>query len=399
MKDIYKVRVVCADAGIFLSDCIRQHIHLFNIKRINDITVEFCVYSDDYVSVCEICNNSNCQYETLKSTGVKSFFSKYLKRKPFFFGIIVVVLVIYYSTGFIYNIEITGNEYMSKYEILSLLKEAGVNDGASNRKLDVKDIQNNVMLTTDKLAWLWIDIKGTNAYVTIKERIIVPEPENKDEYCNYISTSDAVITDIMPRYGKPMVKVGDVVRKGDILISGISETQMGEIRYMHADGVVKGRTWHELDGVYNHTKVNRYLTGNIEKRYSIIIDNSVFPILKENKTSFLEFDHNKIEQKIKFFKKTLPISFTIDTYCEIIEECVEISDDEVVQTAVSVLGKSLYEDICKKRDDIIIIDKTYKYSHLDNGNLYVKVIYECSENIGEKYPLEQPKEISETEEQ
>ena len=141
------------------------------------------------------------------------------------------------------------------------------------------------------------------------------------------------------------------------------------------------------------------MTGNIEKRYSIIIDNSVFPILKENKTSFLEFDHNKIEQKIKFFKKTLPISFTIDTYCEIIEECVEISDDEVVQTAVSVLGKSLYEDICKKRDDIIIIDKTYKYSHLDNGNLYVKVIYECSENIGEKYPLEQPKEISETEEQ
>ena len=94
----------------------------------------------------------------------------------------------------------------------------------------------------------------------------------------------------------------------------------------------------------------------------------------------------------------MPISFTIDTYCEIIENGVEISDAEVIDTAVSVLGENLFNSL-KDKKELTVIEKTHTYQTLDNGNIYVKVRFECSEDIAEYKPIEHPEYIDEIKEQ
>ena len=81
-----------------------------------------------------------------------------------------------------------------------------------------------------------------------------------------------------------------------------------------------------------------------------------------------------------------------------LENGVEISDDEVVDTAVRVLDDKLYKSIEDKKE-LTVINKTHTYEILDSGNIYVKVRFECSEDIARYKPIEHPEYINEQEEQ
>ena len=398
IKGTKRVCVVCSDVGKLLSECVRRHIHIWDIRRKDIVTVEFTLYSSDFSNLESVGQKLGSEITVKKDKSLKLWCIKYRHRKVFVAGFFVFVGIIFFLSSFITDITVTGNENISSEEIIAELEKVGFKNGMPRYNIDVKDIQLKFMLNYDKLSWIWIDIHGTNAIVSVHERISKPDIEDKNDYCNTVASTDALITELMPRYGKPMVKIGDVVRKGDVLISGMSETMTGEIRYMHADGIVKGRTWYEIDGEYHHTRYDRYLTGKEQKRYTFTAFGNAYPIFRKNETTFKLYEHSKNEQKLKIFKKTLPISFTIDTYCEIIENGVEISDAEVIDTAVSVLGENLFNSL-KDKKELTVIEKTHTYQTLDNGNIYVKVRFECSEDIAEYKPIEHPEYIDEIKEQ
>jgi hypothetical protein len=56
---------------------------------------------------------------------------------------------------------------------------------------------------------------------------------------NIVADRDCVIEEITVVKGTPVVKVGDTVRRGDLLISGIIETENGT-EYVRAEGTVRG---------------------------------------------------------------------------------------------------------------------------------------------------------------
>lgn len=391
-----RVRVICSDVGKFLSECVRRHIHIWDIRREDIVTIEFSLYSYNFEKLNDVANRLKSEMEITKDQSLKLWLSRYRHRKVFVIGFLLFVGIIVLSSSFITDITVIGNEEIPSEEIIDELGKVGFKEGMLRYGIDVKKTQKSLMLSYDKVSWIWIDIHGTKASVSVQERIPKPQIEDKTDYCNTVASSDALITELMPRYGKPVVNIGDVVRKGDVLISGISETKTGEIRYMHADGIVRGRTWYELSGEYNHTRYDRHLTGEEQKRYSVKVGNYTYPVFKKNNTTFELYEHSKDERKLIFFKKTFPISFTIDSYCEIIENGVEISDDEVIDTAVSVLGENLMKSLEDKKD-LTVIDKTHTYEKLDNGNIYVKVRFECSEDIAEYKPIEPPEYSDEKE--
>ncbi|MBQ8526805.1 MAG: sporulation protein YqfD [Clostridia bacterium] len=395
-----RVRIVCGDGGKLLSECVRRHVHIWNIIRKDVITYEFSLYTSSFGELEDIAKRIKCELTVIREQSLIKQLFRYRHRKVFAAGFIMFLGIIAFVSAFISDITVEGNKDIPTEEIIAELSEAGFKEGMFRYGINVRKIQQSMMLRYSKLTWIWIDIHGTHATVSVQERIAKPDIEDKTDYCNLVASRDALITELMPRGGRPAVKIGDVVRKGDVLISGIADTKTGGIRYMHADGIAKGRTWYELDGVYSHTRCDRYLTGNEEKRLSLTVGTHVFPVFSKNTTTFKLYEHSKNEQKFKFFKKTLPISFTIDAYCEIIEEHTEISDSDVVSTAVSVLSENLSKSLEGKKE-LTVISKTHTSNKLDSGNIYVKVCFECSEDIGEYKPIEHPQyvEINEQEEQ
>ena len=145
---------------------------------------------------------------------------------------------------FIWNIEITGNQAVSTDEIQKSLEEKGLTIGKIKSKVDTKQIINDIRLERDDIAWIGINIEGTNAKVEIVEADKKPEIIDPEDYCNIISDKEGVITKITTQNGTALVKPGDVVKKGTILIGGWIEGKYTGTRYLHSEGEIQAKVWY-----------------------------------------------------------------------------------------------------------------------------------------------------------
>ena len=119
-------------------------------------------------------------------------------------------------------------------------------------------------------------MKGTNVIITLVEAEEKPEIIDKDEYCNIVAAEQGMITKITADTGTSLVKVGDIVKKGDILIGGYMQGKYTDTRYVHAKGEVKAKVWYTKKATSGLTREISEETGSRENKYSININNFVW---------------------------------------------------------------------------------------------------------------------------
>ena len=96
-------------------------------------------------------------------------------------------------------------------------------------------------------------------------------------------------------------------------------------------------------------------------------------------------------------KKVCPflnLSFTICTYCEIIEENVTIDDEEAVASAKKVLTKQLNDELSSK-ESLVIDTISSEWITNSMGNIEVMVTFECTEDIAMYQSLDKPEILME----
>ena len=74
-----------------------------------------------------------------------------------------------WNSLFIWNIDIIGNSRISKEELLQTLKDNGLKVGEFKDNIRTKEIVDNIRLKRDDIAWIGVEIKGTNAIVKVVE--------------------------------------------------------------------------------------------------------------------------------------------------------------------------------------------------------------------------------------
>ena len=174
-----------------------------------------------------------------KAEGALAYLSNYKARLGLIIGVFMVILSVYCSSLFIWRIDIVGNETLSKEEILSVLEDSECYVGAFIPKINYDSLHNKVILNSPSISWISVNIKGNVATVIIRESE-KEKPQDSSEYANIVSKYDAQIVLVKLFEGEKKVFVGDTVKKGDLLISGIMDSQSLGTRYVEAKGSVMG---------------------------------------------------------------------------------------------------------------------------------------------------------------
>ena len=81
----------------------------------------------------------------------------------------------------------------------------------------------------------------------------------------------------------------------------------------------------------------------------------------------------------------LPVSFTTDTFCEIIREDKKITDADAVSVAVNSLTAQIESERSK---GAVTVKREYEYQKLENGDVFVTVTVESEENIARPVQIE-----------
>ena len=364
----------------FINICKSNKITIWNLKRDKDIHLYLNVRISEFKELCGIARKARCKIKIKNKKGIPFLLHKYKKRKIFFILLILVVILIGLSSNFLWNVDIVEENGEELENIAQDLENAGLKTGKLKVIINAKEIINKIRLQRNDVAWMGIELKGTNAIVKLVKADEKPEIIDENEYCSIISDKAGVVTKINAQTGTANVKVGDTVKEGDVLINGWMEGKYTGVRYVHAKGEIETKVWHTKYKkiLYNATQTQE--TGQIENKYAIKINNFEINFYK-NLSKFKIYDTIETENKIKIFSDFyLPISLLKKTNKELEEVQKKYSIEEAKALGIEELQKQLDEEIENK--DKIVNKNINTYEQEDGVDVYVT--YEVLENIGTK---------------
>ena len=362
----------------FMNICRNKNYMMWNIKKNNDIKLVLNVEIKNFKEICKIARKTQCKVKIKAKRGLPFLLNKYKKRKLFALFLILILSVVFFSSHFVWNIEIVEENGLTIENIAEDIHEAGLRIGELKTNIDTKEIINKVRLERDDVAWMGIELKGTNAIVRLVKADEKPDMIDEDEYCNIVSDKNGVITKINAQDGTANVKVGDTVSDGEVLINGWMEGKYTGIRYVHAKGEIEARVWYTMNKTIEYKTTEKQYTGNVETSYGIKINN--FEINFPKGVSKFEFyDTIETENKIKLFSNFyLPISVIKMTEQEYEEVEKIYSVEEAKNLGIQEIEKELESQIENKENIVNKNINTYE----NENSIDIYVTYEVLENIG-----------------
>ena len=362
----------------FINICRNRNYMMWNIKKENDIHLALNIEIKHFKEICKIAKKTQCKIAIKSKRGLPFLLNKYKKRKLFALFLILVLGIIFFSSRFVWNIEIIEENGLVIENIMEDIQEAGLRIGTLKNNIDTKEVINKIRLERDDIAWIGIELKGTNAIVRLVKADEKPDIIDEDEYCNIVSNKNGVITKINAQDGTANVKVGDTVSVGDVLINGWMEGKYTGIRYVHAKGEIEARVWYTMNKTIQYTTTEKQYTGNVETNYGIKINNFKINFPK-GVSKFKFYDTIETENKIKLFSNFyLPISVVKTTYQQYEEIETTDSVEEAKNLGIQEIEKELESQIENKEN--IVNKHVNTYEHENSIDIYVT--YEVLETIG-----------------
>ncbi|GMB10420.1 MAG: sporulation protein YqfD [Candidatus Improbicoccus devescovinae] len=359
----------------FINNCARTGINIWDIAKTGEVICAKSI-SSEYSNLLKIAKKNGLEFRIEHKRGLPFFLQKYKSRLGLLIGIIIFLLNLNIFSLYIWNINVKGAENLNKNEIINVLKDLGVHPGALKKNIDSAIIKQLVMERLPQISWIAVNLDGSFADVLIKEKHEIPKllKDNKTNH-NIKAVRDGQVERIETYEGTVIIKPGDSVTKGQILITGSLSDDSEDVSGF-ADGKIWAKTVRKIrekiETKYN-IKIN---TGNVKKKYEFKIFEFNIPLNFweniepewENETHCKIFKIGTIELPMKFYKH---ISI------EKIDSEVEITREQAIEKSEENANKMLNSEDFK---NIKVLEKNSQILSINNEEFY-EIKLKCLENI------------------
>lgn len=254
------------------------------------------------------------------------------------FGIIIGIFLCFcfyvVASGYVWRIEIMGNENVNSNEIIEVLDENGVSIFSPLNRNSNEEIEKIVLNNFKNVSMVSVVKKGTSIIVNIKEKLITNENQG---FGALLASEDGTIKNIKLIQGTPVVKVGDVVRAGDELVAPYVVDSSGNCIPIEPKAEITFEFLLSGQSVHNNTVQVQKRTGrNVCERKMSFLDREIVTTKVE-----VPFENYELERSETYLStSTLPLKYVTLTYHEIENVTIEKSfsevKDEKIQEAKSL---------------------------------------------------------------
>lgn len=284
----------------FIKKCIDNNINLYNISYVKDKMVVL-IDVKDYLKIKRL--NYYSKIRVVKYDGLLNI-KKIIKVNMFYISVIFLSFIwMNLLTNYIVDIEIIH----SNSGIRRLLKEELDKNNVKRFSLaysfeELDNITKKILADNkNNLEWVSIKKDGMKYIVRAEERIIKNEVVS-DKPRDIVASKDAYITKVISSKGNVLVRQGEYVKKGTVLISGKITLYEDVKGVTSASGSVYGNVWYECTVETPKEISSERLTGR--KRYNLNVGNKI--LLRNKYQNFRQKNIREIKifgLKIKFYKE------------------------------------------------------------------------------------------------
>ncbi|HEY8420009.1 MAG TPA: sporulation protein YqfD [Clostridia bacterium] len=377
-----KIEITGLNIDRLLNTLAASGVIMTEVRRVSHRVVTFCVSDKRLKRLISVASPLGYNINILSKHSLKNSLVNIWKTRPgIIFGLIIAVAVVAIFNMFVWDIKINGNDQIQDKAVLQALENLGVKKGVLIDEIDRKQLAQSLTAQLEEASLISVEIKGITLIINIKERIPKPEEDKEKTSDEIISAYDCVITKIAVLNGTPQVKIGDVVKKGEVLAAAFEEYYEGsqkQKKYIRAEGEFWGKVWFTHTRFYAADGVEYVRTGNKKTKFSW----ELFGIknLKNYQPKYNFYETRSSQQSINFL---LPIKINKTVYYELKPRLVRLTPEQ----AQEFYGREILEEArLKIPQDAVILNSFIKTSE-ENGLIRLDAVIETELKIGTRQKL------------
>ncbi len=366
----------CAEGGFperFINLCKINGINLWNVKNDGVKVIAFTT-EKEFALINVAAENSGMTVRILKSRGLKSFLKRHKWRCGAAFGIFAAFAFWIFMSGFIWEVEVLATDGVNSEAFTESLAELGVKIGARKSKIDIIQVQNQLMNEYKELLWVSVNIFGGKAQVEMSEFVKQKEIVDTKKPVNLVASKKGRIVLVKGYKGVNAVKEGDNVTEGTLLISGVGKNFDSSEYFVHAKGEVFAKT-DNSEKVLCKLKNDLTTSCEKEKRYFLYAFSLKIPLGFKTDGAFLS------ESKILLQSGETVLPFGI-----IREDNFKNTNQSVKYTTQEAKLQALVSAVELKREkyNTSTLEKVEYSLENNKKSIKIKLHILCTENIAKE---------------
>ncbi len=378
------VRISVQGAGTerFLNVCAANGIAFWGVRRIAPDRIEASVRIGGFFALRPYARRTMCRIRVTGKSGAPFYGRRLRRRHALLAGGLLCGAMLYALSGFVWTISIEGCETMPQAEVMTLLEQNGLRVGARTSGIDAEQVRTAVLMQTDRLAYMAVNLSGSHAQVIVRERGTEREDLGVDTPCDVVADKTGVVDSLIVRSGTAMTEVGKTVEAGDLLASGTMLSQQGETWQVHADAEAVLRTWRTARLTLSDRIDAASPTGRTKTRYALLIGSKRVNLYLVESEPFACYD-KKVEKQPLSVSDGLrfPLTLVTETYTELARAPLELSEEKCAETL-----RARLLDMLGRQADGAVTELEYRFEK-ENGRLTATLRAECLERCGVQVPL------------
>lgn len=362
---------------VLLNRIASEGLGLWDIERVAPHIVIAKIRIKQFRKLRPLLSSLNLSISLIGKHGLPFWFDKLVKRQALIIGLLFFLGSLWYLSGFIWFINISGLEEVNESQLVDVIDELGVNVGVKKVDFDPQKVETMILTQIPEISWVGITLRGTRAQIQIVERT---SPDLSEiQYGDLVASEDGLVTQILAFKGTVKVGIGDTVKKGDILIAGEQYDNYGRLQDGRAEGLVRARTWRDAIGEAAFTKIRTSATGNLHTNYTLKLGK--WPIQLGKSVPFPEYQVNSETWQPEIKGYTLPIVFKKHLFEEVHHETLFRSKEEAYDLALERAWDQLNQ-VGIYQDKAMELD-IEEYRVEDQEGIRVGLVVELEKDIGE----------------
>lgn len=352
-----------------------------SFPRKSGYTMRGTVQAAEYRSLCKIARRLGLKMRIEKKHGIYFTLKRHRDKIGFAAGAIFAAAVVLFLNLFVWEINISGNKAVSSEEIMATLANSGLKTGTLRTAHDARKIEWNIMNDNKEIAWATVNIQGCCVNVVVSETRREAEMKyDDDKPVNIIAAKYGVIRKMDVFDGQGVVKVGDAVMKGDLLVSATFEDRHGKLTLKHSRARVMAETDYEITVEFPLERVIE-TTGGVKKSVKgIEIMGLSIPLGSSRGCE--ELPAEKEEKELYFLWIRLPIKELCTKYFAVKQNTITYTAEQAKGGAFQLLEQRETEEM----NEMEIISRTVQ-EKIANGKYIIRASYDCIMNIAQEQDI------------
>ncbi len=314
--------------------------------------------------------------------GAGKLLSTLNKRRLLLASGVAGTAVLLVSAMLMWTVEISGaGSYQA--DMLRFLTENGYTRIQWKNAVNMGQLRDELEWRYPKVAWIEVGFRGPALHVSVHEGQSMGEALTYEGCCDVVASRSGVVESVVTVAGTPMVKTGDLVKAGDVLIKGEERGENETVHPVAARGTVMARVWDGATIRVSMTDTETIYTGRTEKK--TMVRTPWFPLWQTSESDFATQDISMTE---------IPLGGLFFPFVLQHQVCYEAKLSPKTRDLEEAKAEAALGAMRKLREKVgtkdKFIDKWVEYSMIEDEEMQAVAIGERLMDIGQRRDYEAP---------